>query len=220
MNEILFLASAVAIFTAVILIHKFTGKAGLFAWAAFAPVIANILTAKQITVFGLDVAMGTIMFASIFLGADIMNELYGKKEAQKAAWISFGAMILYTAIAQVALLFTPNSFDFIQPHFEQVFATSIRVSLASAFMFLIANLFDVMLFSKLKEKNKALWIRNNVSTVLSNCLENFLFVILAFYGTMPLSSCLMIALGTTVVEVITSLCDTPFVYLATKKGKE
>lgn len=94
-----------------------------------------------------------------------------------------------------------------------------RISIVSALMFLLANLVDIAIYNLIRKKRKALWLRNNVSTITSNCLENFLFITLAFYGQMPFADLMMIALGTTIIEVITSVCDTPFLYLATR-GKE
>ena len=215
MNELLFLVSAIAVFGGVVLCGKLFGKAGLFAWAAFAPVMANIITAKQITLFGLSVTMGTILFASVFLCTDIISEIYGGKEARKAVWISFAFVCAYIIIAKMAVLFVPNTFDFSQEHFEQIFNTSMRISVVSAALFLLSNLLDVAIYNFMKRRNNgAMWLRNNVATIISNGIENFAFVFLAFYGIMPANECLMIAAGTTVIEIITSICDTPFLYAA------
>ena len=220
MNELLFFISIIAVFSAVVILSRIFGKAGLFAWVAFAPIMANILTAKQVTIFGLEVTMGTILFASIFLASDILNEKFGGNEATKAAWIAFASVCGYILIAKVSLLYVPNSFDFSQDSMTQLFGTSIRISIVSALMFLLANLADVAIYNFIKRKKKnALWLRNNVSTVISNCIENFFFVILAFWGQMPFSDLMMIAAGTTILEVIASICDTPFLYIAVKKMK-
>lgn len=220
MNEALFFASLIAVFAAVVAMNRIFGKAGLFAWVAFAPILANILTAKQITLFGLDVTMGTILFSSIFLATDIINENYGRKEATKAVWISFVSVCGYIVVANIALLFVPNEFDFANESMKQLLGTSLRISIVSAVMFLLANLADVAIYNYIKKKNKALWLRNNVSTMISNGIENFAFITLAFVGTMPFENLMIIAAGTTAVEVITSICDTPFLYLATNKWEE
>lgn len=220
MNELLFFVSVILTFSAVVITGRLFGKAGLFAWVAFAPILANILTAKQVTIFGLDVTMGTILFASIFLASDILNEKYGRKEATKAAWIAFASVCGYIVVANISLLYIPNDFDFAHESMKQLFGTSLRISIASAVMFLLANLADVAIYNFMKKKNqKALWLRNNVSTVISNGLENFAFITLAFLGTMPLPDLMIIAAGTTAIEIVTSICDTPFLYLATKKAK-
>lgn len=215
MNEILFVLSMLAVFTAIVLAERFFGKGGLFAWAATVPIIANILTAKQITLFGLDVTMGTILFASVFLCTDILSEKYSKKDAQKAVLLSAFFLCGYVITAQVALLFVPNFLDFAHESMTNLFGASIRITIASVVMFVVANLADVWIYNAMKKKaEKHLWLRNNVATIVSNCLENFLFVILAFWGTMPAKDCVFVALGTSFVEVIVSVCDTPFLYWA------
>lgn len=221
MNELLFFVSIIAAFTGVILVNRLFGRAGLFAWVSFAPVMANILTAKQVTIFGLDVTMGTIMFASIFLATDILNELYGRREATKAAWIAFASVCGYIIVSNIALLYAPNYLDYSHESMASLFGTSMRISIVSALMFLAANLLDVIIYNQIRKKNgKALWLRNNVSTITSNCIENFLFITLAFYGQMPFADLMMIALGTTILEVIASICDTPFLYIATRRKRE
>lgn len=215
MNEILFVLSMLAVFGTVVLAERLFGKSGLFAWAAVVPVIANILTAKQITLFGLDVTMGTILFASLFLCTDIMSEKYSKKDAKKAVWLSAFFLCGYIVVAQIALLFVPNALDFAHESMAGLFGTSIRITVASVLMFVIANFVDVWIYNAIKKKSeKHLWLRNNVATIVSNCLENFLFVLLAFWGTMPAKDCLFVALCTSFIEVFVSVCDTPFLYWA------
>ena len=87
---------------------------------------------------------------------------------------------------------------------------------SSMIMYFIANMADVYLFTRLKEKSdgKRLWLRNNVSTILCNCLENFGFIALAFAGIYDGKTILIIAASTSVVEFIVALLDTPFLYLA------
>lgn len=215
MNELLFFMSMIGVFSAVVLAERIFGKSGLYAWAAFAPIMANILTAKQITLFGLDVTMGTVLFASLFLCTDIMSEKHGEEEAKKTVWIATAFVGAFIVTAQVALLFIPNEFDFASGAMKSLLGTSMRISLVSLVLFLLANLFDVWLYNRLKRKSeKRMWLRNNVATIFSNCIENFLFVFLAFVGTMSVTDCLMIALGTSVIEIVASLFDTPFLYIA------
>ena len=80
---------------------------------------------------------------------------------------------------------------------------------------------DVYLFCKMKEHGRALWIRNNVATILCNCLENFGFIGLAFAGIYDAKTIFTIALSTSIVEAIVAVCDTPFIYIAGRiKAKE
>ena len=84
-------------------------------------------------------------------------------------------------------------------------------------MFLICNMADINIYNKLKNKypNK-MWLRNNVSTILCNCIENYFFNTLAFIGIFPVSVIISIATTTTIIEIVIALCDTPFLYLSKK----
>lgn len=214
-NETLFVISALLVFCALVIINKTFGKAGLFAWAAVIPVLANILTAKQITIFGIDATMGTILFSSMFLCTDIMSELYGHKEARRAALIGTVAVGGYMATVQIAQLYAPNAFDYVSDAMQIVFSSSFRISAASLVCFLIANVADVYLFQLLKTKYpRSLWLRNNVATIVCNVLENFVLMFIAFYGIFSATECVQLALATSAIEIVVCLLDTPFAYMA------
>lgn len=61
-----------------------------------------------------------------------------------------------------------------------------------------------------------MWFRNNISTILCNCAENFGFSVLAFIGTYPLLYCLEIAVAGSLIEMLIAVSDTPFLYLSKK----
>lgn len=79
---------------------------------------------------------------------------------------------------------------------------------------------DVYIFNKIKDRmqGKALWLRNNVSTILCNCLENFGFIGLAFWGIYDAKTIVTIAVSTSIIELIVALLDTPFLYVARRIG--
>jgi len=76
-------------------------------------------------------------------------------------------------------------------------------------------------FEKIREKvpNK-LWLRNNISTIISNCSENFFFAFLAFVGLFDIQTILSIAITGSIIEIIIAICDTPFLYIAKKDKVE
>lgn len=215
MNEILFFASIALCFFGVVLCAKFFKRDGLYVWIAIATVLANICVSKQIKLFGLDVTLGNVMFASIFLATDIMNELYGYEESKKAVNAGLMSALLYVAVTQYILRFVPSDFDTVSPSMNVLFAFTARTMLASVFMFFIANKVDVWMYQKIKDRiPNHMWLRNNVSTIVCNCAENFFFTFLALYGVFGFSDCIMISISTSIVEAIVGICDTPFLYLA------
>lgn len=216
MNELILVIEVAVVFSMVILSHALFKKEGVIAWVAIATVLANIITAKNAEIFGLSTAIGTVMFASIFLATDILSECYSKEDAKKAVFIGLSANIVLICATQIALRYTPTEFDYADGAMQTLFALNLRISIASAVMYFISNLADVYLFNKIKDRmqGRALWLRNNVSTIICNCLENFGFIALAFWGIYDIGTILTIALSTSVIEMIVALLDTPFLYLA------
>lgn len=102
-----------------------------------------------------------------------------------------------------------------------IFSMAFRITLASGCMFLLSNWLDVAIYQKIKEKTdgKYMWLRNNLSTIVCNCGENFAFTFLAFLGTFDFLYCVEIALTASLVEMIIALCDTPFLYISKRIGK-
>ena len=98
---------------------------------------------------------------------------------------------------------------------KTLFAISIRTTLASTLMFFISNMMDIYLYNKLKQKfPKKMWLRNNISTILCNCIENYFFNTLAFIGIFSIPVIISIATTTTIIEIVIAICDTPFLYLS------
>lgn len=218
MNVVLLFIEILCTFGTVILANRFFGKYGLLAWVPVASILANIMTAKTIDMFGLSSTMGTVLFASTFLATDILTENYNIKEARKAVFMGMFGTLFYIVSSQIAIRYIPSAFDYAHDSMVTIFSLSFRISISSIIMYFIANIADVYLYDKLKTKmnGRYMWFRNNVSTILCNCLENFFFMLLAFIGTFDLLTVILMALSTSVIEIIAGVCDTPFLYIATK----
>ena len=65
------------------------GKSWLLAYIGVCIVLANIFVTKQINLFGLAATGGNVVYGSVFLATDLLNEHYGKEEAKKAVYIGF-----------------------------------------------------------------------------------------------------------------------------------
>lgn len=236
LNSILFFVSIIACFGLLFLAKKLFGKAGVYAWIVIATILANIETMKIVSMLGFnDVVLGTVSFASVFLATDILAVCYGYKASKKGVYIGLFTSVVFLSLIQLLLVFVPSPNDYVSGSLQTVFGidgTYIWVTLASVVMFFLSNLMNVLIFNKLriKLKNKKLWLVNNISSIIANCTENFCFVLLGYYllqliftGSTIYSfgTCLAIALTTSFVEIIVSLLDTPFLYLAKSKyGKE
>lgn len=217
MNILYGFINIIVIFSLVVLIEKLFKKEGLFAWLSIATILANLTVCKMIDVFNFTTSLGNVLFASTFLATDIMSEKYSKSDAKKGIYLSIFAGISFIIISQLTLLFIPSSDDIVNDSMKELFNVSIRTTAASMLMFFISNMSDIYLYNKLKEKLPGkMWLRNNVSTITCNCIENYFFNTLAFIGIFPMSVIISIATTTTIIEIVIALCDTPFLYLSKK----
>ena len=215
-NEIIWIIFAIANFTFFLLSYKFFGRMGIFLWIVLATILANIQVLTVVDLFGVEASLGNILYGTIFLGTDVLNEIYGKKEAKKAVLIGFAVMFITVIIMQIAILFTPNSEDWAMPFIKEIFGFLPIVFLASMSAFIVSQFVDIYVFSKIKEKlpsTKFLWLRNNGSTLVSQLIDTVIFVPIAFYYK-DFSGILVLILTTYFIKLIVALLDTPIIYIA------
>ena len=217
MNIILGIISIFITFSLVVFIEKVFKREGLFVWISISTIIANILVCKSIDIFGFTTSLGNVMFASNFLATDIMSEKYGFKDSKKAIILSVLSQIIFIITTTLAVAYIPSSIDLSNESMKTLFSINARVSIASITMFLASNMLDIYLFEKIKERfPNQLWLRNNISTIISNCLENYFFSFFAFIGIYDLKTILTIATVASGLEIIIAILDTPFIYLSKK----
>ena len=217
MNIVLGIISIIATFSIVVCMEKMFKKEGLYVWISIATIMANILVCKSIDILGLTASLGNVMFASIFLATDILSEKYDVKDSRKAVMLAIASQIIFILATTLAVSYIPSETDLSNESMKTLFSINARVSISSIVMFGASNMLDIYLFEKLKKKfPKQLWLRNNVSTIISICLENYFFVFFAFVGIYDYSTILSIATTTSILEIIIAICDTPFMYIAKK----
>lgn len=216
MNHIILISEILITFSLLLFSYKVFKKEGVIAWIAVAFVLANLVTAKNAEIFGLTTAIGSVLFASTFLATDILTERYGAETARRAVYIGLFSNMCFIVASQIALAYIPSSVDYADGAMRTLFTMNFRITAASMLMYFIANLADVWLYDKLRKRTggRYMWLRNNVSTILCNCLENFFFMALGFLGMYDLKTVITMAISTSVIEMLIGVCDTPFLYLA------
>ena len=219
-NELLIITSFVTIYGGVVAFYRFFGKNGLLAFNVLATLLANIEVLLLVKAFGVEMTLGNVMFASTFLITDIMSENHSRKDANRAVVISTFCSLVFIAISQMWLLYTPGENDWVSGAFHTIFSSTPRIVCASLLVYLISQLTDVWLYHKWWEwcrkrfgdEKKGLWIRNNGSTMVSQLLNTLLYTFFAFYGTYDMKTLMSIFISSYIIYFITSLLDTPFVY--------
>lgn len=221
-NELLLIASIIFIFGAVLLAYRFFGKIGLYCMSVLATVLANIEVVILVNAFGMEQTLGNVLFASTFLITDILSECEGKREANKAVFLGILASVFFLLLSQSWLLYRPSENDFVFESMKTVFSNTPRMILSSLFAYAVSQLFDVWLYhkwwafteKKFDNKRRFLWLRNNGSTLISQIVNTVLFNVIAFAGIYDSKTLVSIVISSYVIFIVTSLADTPAVYIA------
>ncbi len=223
-NEMLLMMSLALIFGSTLVAYRIFGKTGLYIMTAISTIVSNIECLILIDAFAIEQTLGNVFFASTFLITDILSENHSEKDANKAVFIGVFTNIFFILISQSWLLYTPAQNDWVMPSISVVFSNTPRMMISSLVIYAVSQLIDVKLYhmwwrftnKKFGDNQKFLWLRNNGSTLISQLINTVLFTLLAFYGTYDFSTLLSIMLSSYLVFFVTSLIDTPIVYLARK----
>ncbi|MCI3143807.1 queuosine precursor transporter [Staphylococcus hominis] len=224
-NEFFGIATFFVTFIVMVLMYRCFGKQGLIAWVAIGTIIANIQVIKTVDIFGISATLGNVMFASIYLATDILNDIYGRKVAKRAVWLGFSSTLVMIIVMQMSLHFIPAPEDVSQKALSTIFDLVPRIALGSIIAYIIGQHVDVFIFSMIKkvfQSDKTFIIRAYGSTVLSSIIDTALFVTIAFIGTLPASVVFEIFITTYVLKLVSTIFNVPFGYIAKsfyRKGK-
>ena len=147
-------------------------------------IVAELIGGKLVTFFGLFTqSIGIILWPTIFLLTDLINEYFGKDGVRKLTYItialiSFTFIILSIALNVEATSFSPVSDD----AFRKVFGQSQWIIVGSIIAFLVSQLVDVYVFWFFKTitGNKHIWLRATGSTLVSQLVDTFVVQYIAF----------------------------------------
>ena len=166
---------------------------------------------------------------------DIINEYYGRRGVRFLSWltiilIAFGFLMVFGAINT-----TPNSWwvtskkeigiDNMNTAFNGIYGQGLGIIIASMTAFLVAQLVDVVIFHKIKKATgeKKIWLRATGSTVVSQLIDSFIVLLIAFYfypkyvpnqgSPWPFDQLLAICLVNYIYKFSMALLLTPIIYL-------
>lgn len=187
---------------------------GLFIFALSA---VNLLGTKITTIFGISVSVGIFAYPLTFMITDIVGEVYGKKVSRQFLFIGVISLIVLFAYTALAVALPPAARFADQAAYETIFSNSLRFIAASIIAFAVSQAHDIITFAALKKRTegKLLWFRNNLSTFLSQGIDTFLFMFIAFYNTSPrMTAGFVTELALTYwgLKILFAFIDTPLVY--------
>ena len=147
-------------------------------------------------VLDFNLTAGVMLWPVVFITTDIINEYFGQEGVKKISYltiilISYGFLIILLVTWLEPAQFwldvngkdengAPFNMDYA---FNKVFLQSSKIIVASLFAFLIGQLLDVFVFHKLRRVtgSKMLWLRATGSTLISQLVDSFVVLFVAFY---------------------------------------
>lgn len=195
----------------------------LFAVFVSALVLSNILAAKIITVNRLNISGGILCYCITFLISDIIGELYGKDEAKKAVVCGFICQLVCLVLIGITL-YLPAANEKTGEAFDRVLKNNVWFTVASLAAYIISQTLDVKIFHSIKAKsNKRKWLRNNLSTFISQAADTVIYITAAFGIGLKITDfgiLFQLIISQYIVKAVLALIDTPFFYLLTRRGKQ
>ena len=185
-------------------------------------VLANLLAVKRVDVGGLTLTLGLLSFPFMFLITDVVNEVYGKKVAQDLVKNGFYVMLFALAVTQIAVRLPASQSFANQEAFALIFGAVPRITFASIGAYLVSQFHDVWAFQFWRNVTggKHLWLRNNLSTIVSQAMDSVVFIGLAFYGVVPLTVLWSMIIGQWLVKWLIAVLETPLCYLGVMWAKD
>ena len=183
--------------------------------------IAGVLGNKQVALGPLAVEAGIFAFLLLVVTSSAVAELHGQTSARRLVLFGFVPMIV-SMILSVVVLQIPASPDMDRYRlsaFETIVGGTPRIWLGGIMAYGVSTFLNVTIFSRLKamEGNRLLWLRSAIASILSQIVDTFIFITVAFYGVFPITQ---LILGQMIAKVVLSaLLVPPLVYGFVAIGK-
>ena len=154
-----------------------------------------------------------------FLICDVVTEVFGGDKAKKMVYIGLFTTVFAQALLSICLCL-PSYTAENEILFASAFGLNGLVTCGSLVAYLTSQIADITIFTKIKAwtSGSHLWLRNNVSTLVSQLLDTFIVNFLVFYFGLnyEVKDTLNIIALSYSYKVVFALLDTPFCYLAVK----
>lgn len=188
------------------------------------------------TNFSFNLTAGVLLWPVVFIMTDIINEYYGERGVKFLSYLTVGllayAFLMYfVAIKLVPAAWWPSSKEAqgvpdMQSAYAQIFGQGIAIILGSLIAFLIGQVIDVVIFHKIKKLTgeKYIWLRSTGSTIVSQFIDSFVVLFIAFYfypkyisdangKAWSFAVVMSICVGNYIYKFIVAVVLTPVIYI-------
>jgi len=174
-----------------------------------------------------NLTAGVLLWPFVFVMTDIINEYFGKKGVKLLSYMA-SILILYAfGMIYLAMGVSPADFWISTTYdnqivnrdiaFNVIFGQGMWIIAGSIIAFLIGQVVDVAVFQWLRKKtgNRMIWLRSTGSTLVSQLVDSFVVLFVAFYlsGQFTLIQVLSIGLLNYIYKFFMAVLMTPLIYL-------
>jgi len=169
---------------------------------------------------------GVILWPVVFVITDIVNEYFGKKGVRRLTMMAIGLIVYAFIMVRLAIWLTPadwwsqsattKGLRDLNQAYSQVFGQGLFIIIGSLCAFLIGQVVDAGIFRALRKRtgSKAIWLRATGSTLVSQLLDSYVVLIIAFYwgADWPLSQVLAVGTMGYLYKFSVAIILTPVLY--------
>jgi len=179
-------------------------------------------------VMDFNLTAGVVIWPVVFITSDLINEYFGKPGVKRISYIT-AALIAYAFFVVFSAMSLPPAQWWMDANntdpagnyfnmdfaFNKIFGQGNRIIIGSLTAFLIGQLVDVFVFQKLRKVtgSKQLWLRATGSTLVSQLVDSFVVLYIAFYGTFSNSQIIAIGITNYIYKFAVAILLTPLIYL-------
>lgn len=182
-------------------------------------------------VLDFNLSAGALIWPVVFVTSDLINEYFGTKGVKKISYLAVGliaytfvVVFLTTGLSPANFWLEGNSTDAQGRPFDvnfaytKLFSQSLSIIVASITAFLVGQLLDAYIFQALRHRtgSRLIWLRATGSTLISQLVDSFLILTLAFYvlGNWTFSQVISVGIIQYIYKMTVAVVLTPVIYVA------
>ena len=183
----------------------------------------------------LNFTAGVMLWPVVFILTDVINEYFGARGVRFISWLAVGLIVYGFLFAYLAISLVPAAWwvtvaaeqgvPDMQKAFAAIFGQGMWSIGGSVAAFLLAQLIDVRIFHAIRRRtgDKKVWLRATGSTLVSQFVDSFVVLYIAFVlGPQQWSMQLFLAIGTVnyIYKALMAIALTPVIYGVRRGIKE
>ena len=174
-------------------------------------VISNILDSKFFQIGQTVFPAGIILFPVIYVFGDVFTEVYGYSQSRKAIWTGFFSLLILIVSLEIARRLPAATFWQNQSAFDSILGKVPRIAIASIVAYFSGEFVNSFTLAKLKVRQvgKAMPVRFIASTVTGQAVDTFVFIVIAFAGSMEVSAMAQVFLSAWIFKVVWEVVALP-----------